>query len=173
MPYEWTQTPPPPRSPARTDCQRLTLWPHRSLPPRGFAIFIVISCAMLSLPLGALVGTAMLWIMLPFLALAVGGIWFAIMRSYADGSLCEELTLCDDHMRIVRHNPRGAPQTWEANPYWVRLDLHAEKGPVENYLTIKGAGREVELGAFLSPEERLELHGELARELGRIDCNAP
>ncbi|MGV6812340.1 MAG: DUF2244 domain-containing protein [Brevirhabdus sp.] len=168
MPYEWTENP---QAPDPT-CQRVTLWPHRSLHPKGFAAFIVISCAMLAMPLGALVGTAMLWVMLPFLALAVGGIWFAIQRSYDDGQLCEELTLCNDQLRLVRHNPRGAPQTFEANPYWIRLGLHAENGPVENYLTLKGAGREVELGAFLSPEERLELHGELARELGRIDCNA-
>jgi len=167
MPYEWTDQSPQ----AATQCRQLTLWPHRSLDPKGFAIFIVITCVMLTMPLGALVGTAMLWIMLPFLAVAVAGVWFAIQRSNRDGQLCEQLTLCDDTVRLTRHNPRGSDQTWEANPYWVRLSLHDKKGPVENYLTMNGAGREVELGAFLSPEERLELHGELSRELGRIDCN--
>ncbi|MEM8820806.1 MAG: DUF2244 domain-containing protein [Pseudomonadota bacterium] len=32
-----------------------------------------------------------------------------------------------------------------------------EQGRPENYLTLKGGGREIELGAFLSPEERLSL----------------
>lgn len=169
MPYEWTENTRP--APATANCQRLTLWPHRSLDPRGFVIFIVVTCGMLAMPLGALVGTSLLWVMLPFLALAVGGIWFAIHRSNTDGQLCEELTLCQDKMRLIRHNPRGEEQSWEANPYWVRLSLHDQKGPVQNYLTMKGAGREVELGAFLSPEERLELHEELSRALTRIDCN--
>jgi uncharacterized membrane protein len=40
--------------------------------------------------------------------------------------------------------------------------MHEAGGPVEHYLTLKGAGREVEIGAFLSEDERKALHGELA-----------
>lgn len=170
MPYEWS---PDPGNDPGVPCEQLTLWPHRSLEPRGFVIFILITVGMISMPLFALIGTALLWVMLPFLAVAVGGIWFAIRKSNSDGQLCEHLTLCDTQLRLVRQNPKGDQQTWEANPYWVRLDLHDSQGPVKNYLTMKGAGRQVELGAFLSPEERLDLHADLTRRLGRVDCNRP
>ncbi len=136
------------------DC-RVLLWPHRSLPPTGFVWFIGITCAMLSLPLLALLGTAALWGLLPFLALAVAGVWIALNHSYRTGRLVEEVCLWDDQMSLVRVEPSGRRQEWQANPYWVELRTHDK--PVEHYLTLRGGDREVELGAFLSPEERLEL----------------
>jgi hypothetical protein len=39
---------------------------------------------------------------------------------------------------------------------------------VSNYLTFTGAGRTVELGAFLSEEERLELKPEIEDALRRL-----
>ena len=61
---------------------------------------------------------------------------------------------------LTRHDPGRADRTWRGNPYWVRLKLDA--GPVEDYLTLTDGGREIELGAFLSPEERRALYTELA-----------
>ena len=62
----------------------------------------------------------------------------------------------------VRHNPHGPAQLWEANAHWVRLNVHASGGPVPHYVTLNGNGREVEIGAFLSEDERVAL----GRELG-------
>jgi uncharacterized membrane protein len=42
-----------------------------------------------------------------------------------------------------------------------------QDGPVENYLTLRGAGREVEIGRFLTPEERVSLHEELELALAK------
>ena len=39
--------------------------------------------------------------------------------------------------------------------------LHETGGPVPNYVTLSGNGREVEIGAFLSEDERVELFSEL------------
>ena len=119
------------------------------------------------LPLLALVGTPVMWGMLPFLIGAVALIWWALERSYADGRLTEVLTLWPDRLELVRHNPRAAAQHWEANPHWVRVELHRDGGPVENYLTLTGGGRAVEVGAFLSPGERARLYDDLIALLAR------
>ena len=37
-----------------------------------------------------------------------------------------------------------------------------------NYVTLKGQGREVEIGAFLSEDERLSLRDELAVAFARL-----
>jgi uncharacterized membrane protein len=50
----------------------------------------------------------------------------------------------------------------------VRVTLRDKGGPVEKYLTLRGSDREVELGAFLSPEERETLHAELTRVLAGL-----
>jgi uncharacterized membrane protein len=159
MPYEWID--PAPDAPAR----RLHLWPHRSLPRRGFVGFIAVTAALLSLPLVAVLGSPVLWGLLPFEALAVGCLWLALQRSYRDGEMLEELTLERDRVALVRHGPRRQHRQWEANPYWVEVCLHGARGPVPNYVTLKGAGREVEIGAFLSEDERLALYEELSRRL--------
>ena len=39
--------------------------------------------------------------------------------------------------------------------------MHKTGGPVPNYVTLSGKGREVEIGAFLSEDERVSLFGEL------------
>ena len=143
--------------------RRLLLWPHRSLPPKGFVWFIVITFTMFLMPLTALLGTAALWGMLPFLMGALALIWYFLRRNTRDGHLHEVLTIWHDRVELTRHNPRNRHQQWNANPHWVRVKMRAEGGPVENYITLRGNNRTVEIGAFLSPEERQELHWSLCK----------
>ena len=152
MPYEWTK---------QTPEAELHLWPYRSLPKRHFVWFIGATAALMLMPLIAVFGTAVLWGVLPFMVIVIAALWFAIGRSYQDGELIEALTIRKDHCTLTRHNPRGGRQDWQANPYWVQVHRHETGGPVEDYLTLKGNGREVEIGAFLTPEERRQLYIEL------------
>lgn len=148
----------------------LTLWPHRSLSRRGFAAVLCFLCVGLSLPLIALAGTSAAWGLLPFLIAAPLGLYAAIRRSYADGRLIEELRLWPDLITVERREPRGRVRRWHANPFWVRLRL-VENAPIEKYLTLSGNGREIELGAFLSPPEREALYGDLQDALGRLEVS--
>lgn len=160
MPYQWL--------PPDGETQRLHLWPHRSLTQRGFVWFIGLTAALISVPLLATFGSPVLWALLPFLGAAVWGIWFALRKNGRDRDIVEDLTLAPDRMTLVRHGPRGQRQDWQANPHWVRVDCHAEGGPVPDYLVLKGGPREVELGAFLSQEERLALRRDLTNRLSML-----
>lgn len=160
MPYEWTQ-----HDDGRAE---LVLWPYRSLPRRGFVWFIGATAALLSVPLFAALGTVALWGLLPFLVATVWGIWWALARSYREGELTETLTLAPDQMALVRRAPDGTEQRWQAAPYWVAVHLYPDGGKVPQYLTLTGAGREVELGAFLTEAERVALAGELRAALARL-----
>jgi uncharacterized membrane protein len=145
---------------------RLRLTPYKSLTPEGFVWFIGLTAALISVPLLSILGTSVFWALLPFIVAAVWAIWAALKRSWRDHELFEVVTLWDDLIRIERHEPRRRePLGWEANPYWVRVALHAKGGPVPNYLTLSGGGREVELGAFLTPVERIELKDRLEKVL--------
>jgi uncharacterized membrane protein len=157
MPYEWL--------PPSGDTFRLHLWPYRSLPRRGMVWFIGGTAALIALPLLVLVGSPVLWGLLPFLLAAIAAVWWALERSFRDGEIVEDLTLTPDQITLSRHGPRGKRQDWQANPHWVRLTLHATGGPVPQYLTMKGEGREVELGAFLTEEERRRLCAEITVHL--------
>ncbi|MEO0750883.1 MAG: DUF2244 domain-containing protein [Pseudomonadota bacterium] len=163
MPYEWSSSDGAPDA-----MQTLHLWPHRSLPRRGFAGFILITAALISVPLFPLLGTVVLWGVLPFLMLAVGGVWFALERSYRDGRLHEELTISVREIHLTRTSPNGRLQEWECESYWARAQMHETGGPVPNYVTLSGKGREVEIGAFLSEDERVTLFEELTEMLVKI-----
>lgn len=157
MPYEWL-------SPQGGE-DRLHLWPHRSLTQAGFVWFIGLTAALIAVPLFGILGTPVLWAILPFVLGAIWAIWFALRKNGRDRDIVEDLRLSRDRITLVRHGPKGKRQEWEANPYWLRVTLHETGGPVPNYLTLKGDGREVELGAFLSEDERIALRGELQSRL--------
>ncbi|MEL7256014.1 MAG: DUF2244 domain-containing protein [Pseudomonadota bacterium] len=163
MPYEWSSSDASPDT-----VQTLHLWPHRSLSRRGFAGFILITSAMISVPLFPLLGSVVLWGVLPFLILSVAGIWFALERSYRDGRLHEELTIDAHEIHLTRTSPNGRLQEWECESYWAKAQMHETGGPVRNYVTLSGKGREVEIGAFLSEDERVSLFGELSDALVKI-----
>lgn len=159
MPYQWL--------PSEGGEDRLHLWPHRSLNQRGFVWFVGLTAGLIAMPLVAILGSPVLWGLLPFLLMALSAIWFALRKNGRDRDIVEDLCLSPQTVRLIRHGPKGRRQEWEANPYWLRVTLHATGGPVPNYLTLKGEGREVELGAFLSEQERLLLKDELQARLSR------
>jgi len=158
MPYEWSKD-------SRGQRTHLKLWPHRSLPRRGFAAFILGTFTLITFPLYPLLGTFVLWGLLPFLLLAVGGIWWALERSYRDADMTEELVIGPDEVNLTRINPGGKTQEWDCNSYWAKVDMHPTGGPVAHYLTMHGKGRKVEIGSFLSEDERKVLYGELVDAL--------
>lgn len=160
MPYSFTDPSP--------NAVQLELWPHQSLPPKGFAATILGIFALAIIPLSALIGTLLLWGILPFFLLALWGMWYALRRNERDRQILEVLTVTPDSMHLTRHNPRGPRQDWECNPYWAQVEMHKDDGPVPHYVTLRGAGREVEIGAFLSEEERVALYDDLLRTVHRI-----
>ena len=123
---------------------------------------------MLFIPLFAVLGTALLWGLLPFIVAVVAGTWWAFGRNWRDADLTEVLTLDPDRIAIRRRDPDGTLRDWEANPYWVSVHIRPTGGPVADYLTLKGGGREVELGAFLVPEERTALATELRHRIAEL-----
>ena len=150
----------------------LRLWPHNALNSRGFAMVIGMTAATLALPLIAVLGSPVLWGLLPFAAAALWGLWFALDRNWRDRRILEEMHFTRAQVTLTRTNPRGPQQTWAADPHWIALHLAPRGGPVANYLTLTGGNRSVELGAFLMPDERLRLHDDLADLLIRLKSYA-
>lgn len=144
------------------------LWPHQSLSGDGFVAVIGGTFLMLCIPLFAVLGSVVLWGILPFAMGALALLWLAIKRNWRDRDILERFELWTDCARLVRRNPDGGEQDWEANPYWVRVERHEKVGQIEDYLTLEGGPRPVEIGAFLTPEERRLLETYLRDALRRV-----
>ena len=121
---------------------------------------------MLTLPLGAVAGTPVFWGLLPFLLAALGAAWWALRRNGKHLSLSETLSIWRDEVRVERREPDGTVRRWLAEPMKTRIRLHKD-AKLEDYLTMTGGGREIELGAFLAPEERVALAEEIEAALTR------
>ena len=156
MPYQWTT------SPDETP-QRLRLWPHQSLPARGMAAFVLATFTMIMIPVLTLLGSPVLWGLLPFALLAVWGMYYALQRNHHALKIEEVLTLGPEAAELVRTEPSGEVKSWACNRYWTTITKYEKDGPLPHYVTLKGKGREVEIGAFLSEEERVALYDELLR----------
>lgn len=160
MPYEWKDAPEAP-------VQRLHLWPWRSLTRQGFVWFIGLSAAFAAIPALAMLGTRMLWFLLPFPVAAIAAIWYALRRNAHDREIIEELTLSPGRIALTQFGPHGR-RHWEADTFWVRVTCYADGGPVANYLTLTDGRREVEIGTFLTEDERLALRGELVSRIALL-----
>ena len=143
------------------------LWPHKSLTPEGFVTVIGGTFAMFLFPLTALLGSAVLWGVLPFAMGALALLWLAMRRNLRDRDIHETFSISAEAAHLRRREPDGQQRDWSANPYWVRLERHDKVGQVEDYLTLEGGPRRVELGAFLTPEERRALECRVLSALGR------
>lgn len=162
MPYQWTA------APSSEPGQELRLWPYNALSRGGVAAMGLVFFAFATMPLIAVLGSGAFWGLLPFLLVAMWGLDYALRRNRRDRHILEVLTITDTTTTLTRTNPGGDVQTWQANTYWVAPHLHLTGGPVPFYVTLKGAGREVEIGAFLSEDERKALHSDLHDRLRDI-----
>lgn len=160
MPYEW--------HPGPAGSQHLHLTAHQALSAQGFVTFIGATAALIAAPALAVLGSPVMWALLPFLIGAVAAIWFALRKNARDRAVTEDLVLTRDQIRLVHRGPHGQQREWQANPYWIRAVLHPVAGPVPHYLTLAGAPREVELGAFLAAEERIALAADLGARLAAL-----
>lgn len=176
MPYrvlEDTTSEAPAKSGASAILLRLELWPHSSLSPEGFVAVMGSAFALASIPLLALLGTAALWGILPFALGTLALLWLALKKSWRDRAIVETFEMTREQARLHRVEPDGTHRDWQANPYWVRVTVHPRVGTVEDYLTLDGGPRPVEIGAFLTPEERQALRGLLDRALARAQSAPP
>ena len=149
----------------------IELWPYNSLKPKVFAFFIGATFALITLPLLNVLGNKVFWGLFPFLFLTLMGIWFALRKSLRARQILEQLTLYRNELVLIRQDPTGEQKEWVCSPYWSKLRMYDKEGPVANYITLSGNGREVELGSFLGEDERKELFNELNRLLNKLNSN--
>jgi len=141
------------------------LTPHRSLGNVGFRVVMGI---LIFMSLVGGVGFAMLgaWPVFAYFGLDIILIYVAFRASYRSGRLHEIVRLTSSELLIERVQPSGKRQSWRFQPYWLRVEMD-DPPEHESALKIWSHGRSLIVGAFLTPEERLELAEALRAALDR------
>jgi uncharacterized membrane protein len=148
------------------------LYPHRSLSPRGYALLMA-SCGGAAMLVGLWFATHGAWPVLPFFGCEIGLIWWAFRANNRDARMFETVRLTPEELTVEQVRPSGNRLAHRfAPPHWLRVEL-AARPDGSNSLFIASHGRALELGRFLSPDERREFAGELRVALGRLVGRPP
>ncbi len=141
------------------------LYPHRSLPPRGFAILMIL-VASVSFAAGLAFLLMGAWPVMGFFGLDVLLIYVAFRMNYRAGRTRETVRMSRAELSIQRHLPSGKMLSWSFQPYWLRVEMDDPPGD-RSELALTSHGRRLVIGAFLSPAERLEVARALRAALAR------
>jgi uncharacterized membrane protein len=144
------------------------LTPHRSLPRAGFWA-VMAAVTVISTALGVVFLLQGAWPIFGFFGLDIALLYIAFRWSYRSGRLTETVRLAADELHVRRLSARGRAAEWRFNPYWVRVEIDEAAEPGHgNPLALVSHGERIEIGAFLSPDERLEFANALKNAL--VEC---
>jgi len=141
------------------------LRPHRSLPPHGFLVLMLVVSGVSFLTGVAFVRMGA-WPVTAFFVLDALLLYGAFRLSYRSGRMRETIRLAGDDLTVERVSARGEVRSWRFQAFWLRLRL-VEEGTGRNRLLLRSHGRELAVGGFLGAEERRALAAEIDDALAR------
>ena len=131
------------------------LLPHRSLPPRGFHVLMLI-LGLSSIAVGIGFVSIGAWPVFGFFGLDVGLVYVAFRLNYRSARRREILRLAGDAFTVERVGVGGKRRIWRFQPYWLRVVLE-ERVDESNRLYVASHGNSLAIGEFLPPAARREL----------------
>ena len=134
----------------------ITLWPHRSLSQRGFAILIA-GLGTLAFVIGLGFFLLGAWPVIGFMGLELLVLYVAFRLNYRDGKACEQLLIHADGLDLIRTSPSGKQSHMHFASPWLRAELIPQKGR-RKILALRHHHDHHEIGAFLPPAEKKHIH---------------
>ena len=139
------------------------LTPHRSLAPRGF-LLLMLAVGAVGFGAGLAFFVIGAWPVVGFLGLDVLLIYWAFRVNYRRARMHETLRLTRTDLTVRRVTARGEVSSWQFQPAWLQVVMDDPPRP-ESQLLLRSHGNSLAIGAFLTPEERLDLALTLRRKL--------
>ena len=119
------------------------LYPHRSLPPRGFLVLMLLLGGV-SFAAGVSFVLLGAWPIVGYFGLDVLLINLAFRASYRSARMHEWVRLTGDSLTVERVGVRGERRRWQFQPSWLRIVL--EEKHETNSLILRSHGRELHPG---------------------------
>ena len=154
-----------PAAPQERPIFEALLYPHRSLGRQGYAILIA-GTAVIFFLYGMVFLTIGAWPIFGFLGGEWLLFWFLFRKHHRGDDRAERIRLYADHLLFERFDRHGRHTAERLQPYWLNIILERAAEP-DNALYLRSHGRSIEVGAFLSPQERRGLADQLRAVLQR------
>lgn len=133
-----------------------TLTPHRSLTRTGRRAVIGLAVALVLVP-GVVFTLAGAWPVAVFIGLDLLAMAVALTISMRAGKACEVLTLWPTQLELKKVDARGAEELLLFVPRSVRFVIDRDYNERVTALWLRDDPRQIALGSFLSPDEKLSL----------------
>lgn len=144
------------------------LHPHTSLSPRGFFLLMA-ALGFISFCAGIMFVIAGAWPVFGFFGLDILLVYAAFKLNYRDARRYETVRLTRDWLMVEKISPTGRRARYRFQPYWLKIEIDEDRKGGRS-LTLRSHGKTLELGAFLSPDEKSDLATALSRELRRLQA---
>ena len=148
---------------------RMRIIPNRSLDTHGTKVVSGIMACGFMLPIIPFIGSPVGTTLTIFSGLTFYIFLIFLQKSFQQGATFEEVLISKNKIIVVHKEKNKECKTWEGNPYWTRVNVDIDNPKLKNYLTLAGKGRHIELGAFLSPNERIELRDKIQNALAKAN----
>lgn len=142
------------------------LHPHTSLSPRAF-VGMMLLLTTVSFVLGGVSVAMGFWPVMGFYGLDLLALYIAFRVSYRRARRYETVELTDDTLTVLKVEPNGRRKRIEFQAYWLRVEMDDPPGPGSR-LVLASHGHAFEIGAFLTPGEKLDFARALRRELAKL-----
>ena len=151
--------------------ETMTIWPYRSLTPRGFAL-VMVALGTLAFCIGLGFFLMGAWPVIGFLGLELLVVWFAFKMNYRAARRRQHLTATSRQLTIENVSPAGDSQTTEVPTAWAQVELTPRDEPEmrsrqRQKIVVRSHGRTTEIGGFLHPAETPKLAREVKRMISR------
>ena len=113
---------------SKTFRETLTIWPHRSLSPRGFLV-VMGSLGLLAFCIGLGFFLLGAWPVIGFLGLELLVVWGAFKLNYRAARRRQHVTATAAKLKIENVSPQGRRDTTELPTAWVRVELTPRDEP--------------------------------------------
>jgi len=157
-------------SPARPAQEPLlldvVLYPHRSLSPTGFTILMSGACIVAFIA-GIVFVSIGAWPVFGFFGVEFLLLGWCFRLNYRHARLYETVQISRSELRVERVQPNGETRSWSFQPFWLRVAIDDPPEP-SSRLTLTSHGKNLVIGSFLSPEERLDLAHTIRAALEKV-----
>ena len=171
---EYRSTPPPgytqPDQKPRW-LEQITIWPHRSLSSKGFAIVMGVLAGLLFLiGLGFFLAGA--WPVIGFLGLELLVVWGAFKLNYRAARHHETIHTTTEELMVESQTPAGKRAEKSFPIGWLRVSLSPSESPAmssrdQQKIILSSHGEQAEVGKYLHPAEKAGLSRELGSMIDR------
>ena len=151
--------------------EKMTIWPYRSLSPRGFAL-VMAALATLAFTIGLGFFLMGAWPVIGFLGLELLVVWIAFKMNYRAAQRRQHLTATSRQLTIENVSPAGEREETSLPTAWVQVELTPKSEPEirergRQKVIVRSHGRTAEIGGFLHPDETPRLAKEVSRMVDR------